>query len=143
MPDQPAGNIFKFSRNGGQKHVERLATAEELAEYGPAAPDRLTEAKILALFEEQLLRDLVKDASNRSGESNSGEVSIETQVRNSAETNEWTSEPKQCAVDEPAFAETNVVLQEEAVNEALEAAEERATETSAEPEVESVELTEP
>ncbi len=60
MPDQPAKKFLGFTWGSGEKHTERLATPEELAEYGALAPDPETEAKILALFEEQLLQDLVK-----------------------------------------------------------------------------------
>jgi uncharacterized protein YjbI with pentapeptide repeats len=60
MPDQPAKRIFGFSWGSSEKLQERLATPEELAEYGAIAPDPATEAKILALFEEQLVQDLVK-----------------------------------------------------------------------------------
>ena len=61
MPDQPAKSIFGFSWGSGEKQTERLATPEELAEYGALGPDPETEAKILALFEEQLLQDLIKE----------------------------------------------------------------------------------
>lgn len=60
MPDQPAKRFFGFSWGSSEKVQERLATPEELAEYGAIAPDPATEAKILALFEEQLVQDLVK-----------------------------------------------------------------------------------
>lgn len=60
MPDQPAKKIFGFSWGNPEKIEERLATPEELAEYGPSGPDPRTEAKILALFEEQLVQDLVR-----------------------------------------------------------------------------------
>jgi len=60
MPDQPAKRTFGFSWGSSEKLQERLATPEELAEYGAIAPDPATEAKILALFEEQLVQDLVK-----------------------------------------------------------------------------------
>jgi len=59
MPDQPAKRFFGFSWGSAEKLQERLATPEELAEYGAIAPDPATEAKILALFEEQLVQDLV------------------------------------------------------------------------------------
>jgi uncharacterized protein YjbI with pentapeptide repeats len=62
MPDQPAKNFLGFTWGGKAKQTERFATPEELAEYGPIAPDPTTEAKILALFEEQLLQDLIKEA---------------------------------------------------------------------------------
>ena len=60
MPEQPAKKIFGFSWSSGEKPEERLATPEELAEYGVVAPDRQTEEKILALFEEQLVQVLVR-----------------------------------------------------------------------------------
>jgi len=60
MPDQPAKRFLGFSWGSPEKLQERLATPEELAEYGAIAPDPATEAKILALFEEQLVQDLVK-----------------------------------------------------------------------------------
>jgi hypothetical protein len=60
MPDKPAKRIFGFSWGHQEKVEERLATPEELAEYGAIAPDPAVESKILALFEEQLVQDLVK-----------------------------------------------------------------------------------
>jgi uncharacterized protein YjbI with pentapeptide repeats len=62
MPDLPAKKIFGFSWGHQKKVEERLATKEELAEYG-ATQDPQTEQKILALFEEQLVQDLVKKTS--------------------------------------------------------------------------------
>lgn len=59
MPDKPAKRYFGFSWGKSENLQERLATPEELAEYGAIAPDPATEAKILALFEEQLVQDLV------------------------------------------------------------------------------------
>jgi uncharacterized protein YjbI with pentapeptide repeats len=61
MPDRPAKNFLGFTWGGGAEQTERLATPEELAEYGSLAPDPTTEAKILALFEEQLLQDLIRE----------------------------------------------------------------------------------
>jgi uncharacterized protein YjbI with pentapeptide repeats len=63
MPDLPAKNILGLSWGKDDKRTERLATPEELAEYGAIAPDPQTEEKILALFEEQLVQDLVKKAA--------------------------------------------------------------------------------
>ena len=60
MPEQPAKRFFGFAWGSSENLHERLATPEELAEYGAIAPDPATEAKILALFEEQLVQDLVK-----------------------------------------------------------------------------------
>ena len=62
MPESPARNFLGFSWGGGAKPTERLATPEELAEYGALGPDPETEAKILALFEEQLLQDLIRES---------------------------------------------------------------------------------
>jgi len=62
MPEQPAKSFLGFTWASGAKHEERLATPEELAEYGALGPDPATEAQILALFEEQLLQDLIKEA---------------------------------------------------------------------------------
>lgn len=62
MPEQqPAKSLFGFTWGSGASKEERLATPEELAEYGALAPDPDTEAKILALFEEQLLQDLIRE----------------------------------------------------------------------------------
>jgi uncharacterized protein YjbI with pentapeptide repeats len=60
MPDQPAKKILGFAFGNQEKIEERLATPEELAEYGAIAPDPQVEARILALFEEQLVQDLVR-----------------------------------------------------------------------------------
>jgi uncharacterized protein YjbI with pentapeptide repeats len=60
MPDNPAKRIFGFSWGHQEKVEERLATPEELAEYGAVPSDPKVESKILALFEEQLIQDLVK-----------------------------------------------------------------------------------
>ena len=143
MPDQPAGNILGIAWNSGQKHVERLATPEELAEYGPLAPDPLTEAKILALFEEQLLRDLVKDASIRTAESNSGEVATENFEKNSVETEESVGGAAQCAAEEPTIAEAEEFPEEATADTEAEAAEGSAAETPAELQVESARDREP
>jgi len=60
MPDHPAKNIFGFSWGRREKVEERLATPDEMAEYGSVGPDPQVEQKILTLFEEQLVQDLVK-----------------------------------------------------------------------------------
>jgi len=65
MPEQPAKSFLGFSWGSAPKPEERLATPEELAEYGALAPDPETEAKILALFEEQLLQDLIREMPGR------------------------------------------------------------------------------
>lgn len=67
MPDNPAKKFLGFSWGHQEKVEERLATPEELAEYGAIAPDPQVEAKILALFEEQLVQDLVRKNGISSG----------------------------------------------------------------------------
>lgn len=66
MPEQPAKGFLGFTWGSRAGQAERLATPEELAEFGPAPPDPATEAQILALFEEQLLQDLIKEAPAQS-----------------------------------------------------------------------------
>lgn len=132
MPDQPAGNILGFTWNSGQKHVERLATPEELAEYGPLAPDPVTEAKILALFEEQLLRDLVKDAAARTGESTSKEAADENVEKSSTELPVSASGGGQGAAVQAVFAEHEEVSTESAAEEAVDATEESFADISTE-----------
>jgi uncharacterized protein YjbI with pentapeptide repeats len=73
MPDQPAKHSFGIGGVPAEGAVERLATPEELAEFGSTGPNPETEAKILALFEVQMaegaetkppvevLRDLAKE----------------------------------------------------------------------------------
>lgn len=78
MPDQPAKRIFGFSWSRDEKLSERLATPEELAEYGALAPNAETEGKILALFEEQLVQDLVKGTTLPSGTTKFEEVIVES-----------------------------------------------------------------
>jgi uncharacterized protein YjbI with pentapeptide repeats len=55
MPEQPAQNDFDRGDAGERIRKERLATPEELAEFGRTGPDPETEARILALFEDQLV----------------------------------------------------------------------------------------
>jgi uncharacterized protein YjbI with pentapeptide repeats len=58
MPEMPAEHPKSFTLIPGDA-VERLATPEEMAEFGTFAPDRETEAKILALLEQQMIESLV------------------------------------------------------------------------------------
>lgn len=87
MPEQPAKSFFGFTWGNGAKHTERLATPEELAEYGALAPDPVTEAKILALFEEQLLQDLVKESSGQPGIADSQVIAAENEIEKKESTN--------------------------------------------------------
>jgi len=55
MPEQPAENEFALGSVEQKNRAERLATPEELAEFGRTGPDAATEARILALFEDQMV----------------------------------------------------------------------------------------
>jgi uncharacterized protein YjbI with pentapeptide repeats len=88
MPDQPAKKFLGFTWGSGEKHTERLATPEELAEYGALAPDPETEAKILALFEEQLLQDLVKERAAQSAVPDSQAVATDEAEKDLTEADE-------------------------------------------------------
>ena len=61
MPETPAQHNHGFKMIPGDG-VERLATPEELAEYGTLAPDRETEQKILALLEQQMIDSLTSES---------------------------------------------------------------------------------
>lgn len=54
MPEKPADKKFMSELSSNERVVERLATSEELAEFGSVGPDAATEAQILALLEEQM-----------------------------------------------------------------------------------------
>ena len=55
MPEQPAKKDLDFGSAEEKNLAERLATPQELAEFGQKGPDPETEARILALFEQQLV----------------------------------------------------------------------------------------
>src|SRR5262252_6838709 len=55
MPEQPARKDFDLGSAGEKTPSERFATPAELAEFGRTGPDPETEARILALFEQQLV----------------------------------------------------------------------------------------
>ena len=54
MPELPAEQNTGSPDAANKKSIERLATAEELAEFGAVAPDPEVEAQILALLEAQM-----------------------------------------------------------------------------------------
>jgi uncharacterized protein YjbI with pentapeptide repeats len=56
MPDNPADNTAGMQKNDGEPSIERLATPEELAEFG-GAPSANQEAEILALLEQQMAEE--------------------------------------------------------------------------------------
>ena len=94
MPEQPAKNFLGFAWGGGAKHAERLATPEELAEYGALGPDPETEAKILALFEEQLLQDLIREAPAQTVLSSTPAAATEDTRESAVKLNEAAEAPK-------------------------------------------------
>ena len=55
MPEQPAKKDLDLRSAEEKNLAERLATPQELAEFGHRGPDPDTEARILALFEQQLV----------------------------------------------------------------------------------------
>lgn len=88
MPEQPAKSFLGFPWGGGAKQTERFATPEELAEYGVRGPDPATEAKILALFEEQLLQDLIREAPAHTVAAGSPAAAIEDLKENLVKASE-------------------------------------------------------
>ena len=112
MPDNPARKFLGFSWGHQEKVEERLATPEELAEYGSIAPDPQVESKILALFEEQLVQDLVKKSGITSGASGAPEIQnyagpgtapdkILTELKKTEGTGRMGEKPKLAAMETP------------------------------------------
>ncbi|HVM74299.1 MAG TPA: pentapeptide repeat-containing protein [Candidatus Saccharimonadales bacterium] len=137
MPDQPAKRFLGFSWGSQEKYQERLATPEELAEYGAIAPDPATEAKILALFEEQLVQDLVK---RNGAPPSTGETTGAAVVEISAEE-PAVEEPPEAEVHNQPETETSAAANEtellaepnaEAVQEAMALLDEPVAEPAAE-----------
>src|SRR5215469_15171599 len=91
MPEQqPAKSFLGFtwgSEVSGASQEERPATPEELAEYGALGPDPDTEAKILALFEEQLLQDLIRELPAETAIPDAPAAATETQSENPVKVN--------------------------------------------------------
>jgi len=63
MPDNPADKKAAMRKNDAEPPIERLATPEELAEFG-AVPSPDQEAEILALLEEQMAEESQEIAAN-------------------------------------------------------------------------------
>src|SRR5271170_3448852 len=63
MPDTPADKARQFSEMQSEPVSERLATPQELAEFGGAPPDLEAEARILALLEQQMAEPSKEDVS--------------------------------------------------------------------------------
>jgi uncharacterized protein YjbI with pentapeptide repeats len=104
MPDKPAKSFFGFSWGHQEKVEERLATPEELAEYGAVPPDSQAEEKILALFEEQLVQDLVKknSLSHATGGSLDSRKNEKQEPGISKETPEIANKQKLTLADKPS-----------------------------------------
>lgn len=128
MPEQPAKSFLGFSWGSGDKQAERLATPQEMAEYGALGPDPDTEAKILALFEEQLLRDLIKDASPRPALLASTATATETPTENPVKVNEPAEAAKFDFAGETLTEEVATEPVQETVLSIAEVAPEAATE---------------
>jgi len=138
MPDQPARNILGFTWDSGAKPKERLATPEEQAEYGTPGPDPETEARILALFEEQLLQDLVKGTTAPKAPADSLEIRNQKVAEVTEQGEEKTGPAKSATVREEVveiYAERPVEEKTGAVEEsAPEPPIELGAESSTEPE---------
>lgn len=105
MPEQPAKKIFGFAWGHQEKMEERLATPEELAEYGAIAPDPQVEAKILALFEEQLVQDLIKKNALASGPIAAPEIKNQASAGTAPAPQQSPAEPNAAAPIAPAVPE--------------------------------------
>lgn len=78
MPEESAKKASEIAR-GKDKVRERLATPEELAEYGPIASDPEAEAQILALFEDQLTEEQAEQQGVEPGKPAAESGSAETE----------------------------------------------------------------
>jgi uncharacterized protein YjbI with pentapeptide repeats len=110
MPDQPAKNSLELIKGGRAKQTERFATPEELAEFGTRGPDPDTEARILALFEEQLLKDLLKEVPAQNIAAGSPAAAIEDLTEHLAKAPEPAQAQKTELAVEPLKEETKVTL---------------------------------
>jgi uncharacterized protein YjbI with pentapeptide repeats len=128
MPDQPAKKILGFTWGSGEKLTERLATPEELAEFGAPGPDPQTEAKILALFEDQLLQDQLAQAAGEAAAPDSPDVPTE----NSAEEKELAEATVQDAAAGADAEEVVEIPAEQPMGAKAEATEESVVEAPAE-----------
>jgi len=109
MPEQqPAKSFLGFTWGGGAQQEERLATPEELAEYGALGPDPDTEAKILALFEEQLLQDLIREVPAETVMPGVPAAVIETKTERPVKANE-SAEPQKIKPAAEVLAEGTAV----------------------------------
>jgi uncharacterized protein YjbI with pentapeptide repeats len=137
MPEDAAKKASEFPHRE-EKLKERLATPEELAEYGPIAADPAVEAQILALFEEQLNEDSVEpeitetveqiDSTDGTGTESEAQTETETESQTTAN---WSLEDIPAETEEvaeekstPATSELELVPEPSAApGELLEVAE--------------------
>ena len=136
MPDQPANSFLGFTWGNKAKQTERLATPEELAEYGALGPDPTTEAKILALFEEQLLQDLIRESPARTVLPGSPAAATETITEIEVEANEPAETPDSEFAAETPMEEPTVKPAQEPVPIQIEIVKEIVEEKPVEPEPE-------
>jgi uncharacterized protein YjbI with pentapeptide repeats len=99
MPERPANQHTTSHEHSANKPVERLATAQELAEFGGVATDPKIEAQILALLEAQMQESLPEDEAPT--------VTLHFPISTTSEThaaNEKKEIPKESPVSSPIAA---------------------------------------
>ncbi|HXY00067.1 MAG TPA: pentapeptide repeat-containing protein [Candidatus Limnocylindrales bacterium] len=143
MPDLPAKKIFGFSWSRDEKLPERLATPEEQAEFGAQAPNPETEGKILALFEEQLMQDLVKGTSLRQAATEFEEVGVGNPEKSSELENAEEMAPASKPDAEPAPGASAMHSEDEESEMAGEGEEGSTSEPEAHPVIEEENSEEP
>jgi uncharacterized protein YjbI with pentapeptide repeats len=92
MPELPAKNTLGPAGSAGRPAAERLATPQELAEFGSVAPDPLMEAQILALFEAQMKQEAPAEESVEAHPSTMGETLAEAPISTPVEMAVETAE---------------------------------------------------
>jgi uncharacterized protein YjbI with pentapeptide repeats len=110
MPDKPAEHKKKNGETPKDMVRERLATPEELAEFGALPPDPVTESQILELLEEQM----------RETPAESPEVVVleETRVEIPEKIIEVSKAPPETVMDGQTVAQAEAMVELEALAEA-------------------------
>lgn len=117
MPEQSAKKDLDRESAAEKIRKERLATPEEMAEFGHGGPDPETEARILALFEEQLVE---AEAEPEKTSSAPGEASVEISLTQTVNIQEPSKPAVTEAVEEkPAEAAVQAAPQASANTEAV------------------------
>jgi len=122
MPEETAKKDLDLTTAGEKNWRERLATPEELAEFGAAGPDPQAEARILELFEEQLV-EAEAEPEGQAPEtmpSPIGEPSLEISLTQT-ESVEKASEPSvtEAVEEKPAEAAAKASVEEPATSEPI------------------------